>query len=348
MAWGATDIPDQSGRVVVVTGGNGGLGLETTRELARHGAHVVMAARNLEKAEAARAEIKAEVRAASLEVRHLDLSSLDSIRKTAAGVVADHSLIDLLVNNAGVMATPRRETSDGFELQFGTNHLGHFALTRLLMPSLLAAIAARIVSVTSTGRHFGGNVDPDDPHFTKEYGRWKAYGRSKKANLHFGFELNRRLLAAGSQARSLVAHPGLANTDLLGQSSRSTGGTGRSRTFLHNIVQRVSQFTGPGCVGAAPCWNRSQGEGRSAVHAAMGRLGSAGVATRPSVVQVEGQDAAAVGDLRRPHRPSFRCRRLGDRFSLLTVDRHQPRWWSRNPKMSAASSMSLDVGLPSP
>ena len=248
MAWGATDIPDQSGRVVVVTGGNGGLGLETTRELARHGAHVVMAARNLEKAEAARAEIKAEVRAASLEVRHLDLSSLDSIRKTAAGVVADHSSIDLLVNNAGVMATPRRETSDGFELQFGTNHLGHFALTRLLMPSLLAAIAARIVSVTSTGRHFGGNVDPDDPHFTKEYGRWKAYGRSKKANLHFGFELNRRLLAAGSQARSLVAHPGLANTDLLGQSSRSTGGTGRSRTFLHNIVQRVSQSPAQGAL----------------------------------------------------------------------------------------------------
>jgi NAD(P)-dependent dehydrogenase (short-subunit alcohol dehydrogenase family) len=161
MAWTEMDIPDQSGRVAVVTGANGGLGLETARALAGKGALVVMAARNLHKGEVARRTIVADNATANLDIRPLDLGSLSSVRKFAEGMVADHPHIDLLINNAGVMATPRTETADGFELQFGTNHLGHFALTAQLMPSLLRAPAARVVTVTSTGRHFRTRLDPD-------------------------------------------------------------------------------------------------------------------------------------------------------------------------------------------
>ena len=239
MPWTPADIPDQTGRVAVVTGANTGLGFHTALQLARQGAHVVMAARNLDKAAAARDEIDAQAPNASLEIRRLDLASLISVGEFADQVLSEHDWINLLVNNAGVMGTPRGETADGFELQFGTNHLGHFALTALLLPALLRAGEARVVSVTSTGRFFRGKLDADDPHLTLNYGPWRAYGQSKRANAHFAIELERRLRAAGAPVASLVADPGYSNTDLQAQSFQSTGGRGRSQRFFHVWVQRV-------------------------------------------------------------------------------------------------------------
>jgi len=238
MTWSIEDIPDLTGKVAVVTGANGGLGLETAKELARKGAHVVMAARNQEKAEKARRAILAEVPAASLELVELDLASIASIKKAAAQIVAKHPRVDVLFNNAGVMALPERRTEDGFEMQLGTNHLGHFALTALLMPALARADAARIVTTTSTARHFGKPVDPANPHLDGNYDPWRAYGQSKLANLHFALELQERLATAGARAQSLVAHPGFANTELQATSAVQTGG-GSSQTFFHNAVQRV-------------------------------------------------------------------------------------------------------------
>jgi NAD(P)-dependent dehydrogenase (short-subunit alcohol dehydrogenase family) len=152
-----------------------------------------------------------------------------------------------MINNAGVMGTPRLETSNGLELQFGTNHLGHFALNALLMPAILRAEAARVVSVTSTGRHFRTKLDADDVGMTVDYDPWRAYGRSKMANFHHGVELNRRLEAAGARARSLVAHPGFSNTDLQARSARTSPG-GRSQLFFHRAVQRVGMSPARGAL----------------------------------------------------------------------------------------------------
>ncbi len=247
MAWTASDIPDQTGKVAVVTGANGGLGLETARELARKGAHVVMAARNLDKAAAARDDILSEVADASLAVVPLDLASLESVREAGRKIAADHPIVDILVNNAGVMALPERESADGFEMQFGTNHLGHFVLTGLLMPSLLAAPAGRVVTVTSTARHFGRTVDPGNPHLRGAYEPWRAYGQSKLANHQFAVELHRRLEAAGARVRSFVAHPGFANTGLQATSARESGG-GRSQEFFHGAVGRFGMSPARGAL----------------------------------------------------------------------------------------------------
>lgn len=214
MPWSTDDIPDLDGRTAVVTGANGGLGLETARELARRGAHVVMAARNQKKAASAQADISGDLSDASLEIVPLDLGSLKSVREAAAQINDSHEKIDILVNNAGVMAMPEGRTQDGFETQLGVNHLGHWALTARLMPALLRAPAARVVSVSSTAHHMGTSVDPDNPHLKDDYGPWKAYGQSKLANLHFGIGLQRRFEDAGASAESLVAHPGLTNSDL--------------------------------------------------------------------------------------------------------------------------------------
>jgi NAD(P)-dependent dehydrogenase (short-subunit alcohol dehydrogenase family) len=248
MVWTAADIPDQTDRVAVVTGANGGLGLETARELARSGAHVVMGSRNMEKAAAAEADIRSEIPDASLEVRNLDLGSLDAIKEFATAVLNAHERIDILVNNAGVMATPRGETADGFELQFGTNHLGHFALTALLMPALLRSPAGRVVTVTSTGRHFPFRINFDDVHLRENYGPWRAYGHSKKANTHFALELDRRLRAADAPVQSLVAHPGYTHTDLQAASARSTNNEGWSQRFFHTWVQRVGMDPSEGAL----------------------------------------------------------------------------------------------------
>ncbi len=237
MSWMAGDIPDQMGRIAVVTGANGGLGLETARELARKGSLVVMGVRNQEKAERAVADIEAEIPDARLELRELDLASLASVKAFAERAVREHPTIDLLINNAGVMAIPHALTADGFEMQFGTNHLGHFALTAQLMSALLHTPRARIVTVTSTARHVVTKLDPDDLSMAENYSPWGAYGRSKIANMNFALELNGRLESAGAQAVSLVAHPGYSNTDLQAHSAREHGGA--SQRFFARTVRWV-------------------------------------------------------------------------------------------------------------
>ena len=211
--WTADDVPDQSGRVAIVTGANSGLGLATGRELARRGAHVALAVRNTEKGEVARREIEDEVPGAAVSVRRLDLCSLDSVRSFAEEFRADNDGLDLLVNNAGLMAPPRGETSDGFELQIGTNHLGHFALTGRLLDLMQGREDARVVTVTS-GAHRMGHIDFDDLQGERSYNRWRRYGQSKLANLLFALELDRRLRAGGSAVKSVAAHPGYAATNL--------------------------------------------------------------------------------------------------------------------------------------
>jgi NAD(P)-dependent dehydrogenase (short-subunit alcohol dehydrogenase family) len=196
-----------------VTGGNSGLGLETARQLARAGADVVIACRNPDKGAAASAEIKAGVPDARLQVAALDLASLDSVHAFAEWFRTERDGLDLLINNAGVMAPPRRETADGFELQFGTNHLGHFALTALLLGGMHERDDARIVTISS-GAHRMGKIAFDDLQSEHRYFRWRAYGQSKLSNLLFAFELDRRLRAAGSAVKSVAAHPGYAATNL--------------------------------------------------------------------------------------------------------------------------------------
>jgi NAD(P)-dependent dehydrogenase (short-subunit alcohol dehydrogenase family) len=247
MAWTTPDIPAQSGRVAVVTGANGGLGLEVARELARKGAYVMMAARDERKAGAARASISTEIAGASLGLQPLDLASLASVRRAAARILAHHPSIDLLVNNAGVMGISERRTEDGFEMQLAVNHLGHFLLTALLMPALLRSSDARVVSVTSTGRHTGRGLDPTNPHLTGRYDPWRAYGQSKLANVHFALELDRRLRVAEVRPRSVVAHPGFTNTDLQARSVRETGG-GRSQRFFHAAVGRFGMTPAQGAL----------------------------------------------------------------------------------------------------
>jgi NAD(P)-dependent dehydrogenase (short-subunit alcohol dehydrogenase family) len=247
MAWTAAKIPDQSGAVAVVTGANGGLGLEVARELARRGGHVVMAARDQAKAEAAVASIRDQVPGASLELQPLDLASQASVREAAKRILAGHGRTDILVNNAGLMGIPERRTEDGFEMQLAVNHLGHFSLTALLLPALLASPAARVVSVTSTGRHAGRPLDPANPHLAGDYEPWRAYGQSKLANAHFALELDRRFRAAGAPARSIVVHPGFANTDLQARSVRETGG-GRSQRFFHAAVRRYGMTPAQGAL----------------------------------------------------------------------------------------------------
>jgi NAD(P)-dependent dehydrogenase (short-subunit alcohol dehydrogenase family) len=246
MSWTARDIPDQTGKVAVVTGGNGGLGLETVRELARNGAHVVIGARNLEKAATAQADVKTTVPSASLEVRNLDLGSLASIRAFAAEVLEAHPAIDLLFNNAGLMATPEWTTEDGFEAQFGTNHLGHFELTRLLLPALQRAEAGRVVTTTSTARFSAGEYDLDNPHHRGNYDQWEAYGYSKLANLHFSMELNRRLEAAGASVRAFAADPGLAQSGLQQTTARNL--PGRQQEFWVGVVERIGQSAAAGAL----------------------------------------------------------------------------------------------------
>ena len=211
--WTADRIPDQSGRTAIVTGANSGLGLETAKELARHGAAVVLACRDATKADAAAALVGAAAPRATVTVESLDLGSLASVRAFAERALAANERIDLLVNNAGVMAPPRRETADGFELQLGTNHLGHFALTGLLLDRLRATPGARVVTLSS-GAHRIGRIRFDDLQGERGYNRWRWYGQSKLANLLFALELDRRLRAAGSELLSVAAHPGYAATHL--------------------------------------------------------------------------------------------------------------------------------------
>jgi len=234
MAWKAAQIPDLTGRIAVVTGATSGLGLSTSRELAAHGAHVVMTARDPGRGEAAIASVRAAVPSASVEVRPLDTSSLASVRAFAQAWTGP---LDLLINNAGVMAIPYSLSVDGFELHMATNHLGHFALTGLLLPSLTEAPAARVVTVSSQAAKQSA-MSCDDLHTGIGYDKWRAYARSKLANLRFALEFQRRLAAAGSSVSSLAAHPGLANTNLF------TGDAGR----MSSIVKVVGQSSDGGAL----------------------------------------------------------------------------------------------------
>jgi NAD(P)-dependent dehydrogenase (short-subunit alcohol dehydrogenase family) len=211
--WTTAQIPDQTGRTAVVTGANSGLGLVSARELARHGASVVLACRNTAKGEQAMRAIQAVAPDAQLELAQLDLGDLEAVAAFAESFCASHDGLDLLLNNAGVMAPPRRETKDGFELQLGTNLLGHFALTGRLIGKLEGRADARVVTLSSNA-HKMGRIDFEDLQSERGYTRWGAYGQSKLADLMFALELDRRLRAAGSSTRSLAAHPGYAATNL--------------------------------------------------------------------------------------------------------------------------------------
>ncbi|GHB24278.1 oxidoreductase [Streptomyces umbrinus] len=220
--WNAHDIPDQSGRTVVVTGANSGIGYVTARELARRGARVVLACRSESRGTEAADRLAIEVPDAGAEFEPLDLGDLDSVREFAAAYGRKYGRLDLLVNNAGLMALPQGRTADGFETQFGVNHLGHFALTGLLMPTLLTTPGARVVSVSSFV-HALANIDINDLNSERKYGRWTAYGRSKTANLLFVHELARRLAATGSDVVAAAAHPGYAATNLMTVAPRMQG-----------------------------------------------------------------------------------------------------------------------------
>ncbi len=220
--WTQQDIPDMTGKVVIITGANSGLGLESTKALAAKGATVVMACRNLRKAEEAKAEVLAANPAARLDVMALDNASLASVRAFADAFKAKYDRLDILLNNAGVMGIPRALTEDGFEMQLGVNHLAHFALTGLLIDLLTKTPGAHIHNVSSSAA-FGGTINLDDLMGEKEYGRWTAYGQSKLANAAFATELNRRLRIAGHDTISNSSHPGLVMGNLQANSLAQSG-----------------------------------------------------------------------------------------------------------------------------
>ncbi len=269
MGWQANDIPAQAGRVAVVTGASSGLGLEAARELARRGAHVIMAVRDPAKGERVRGAILAQIPLAGLEVRQLDLSSLVSVRAFAVDAIRDRPHIDLLVNNAGVMATPPRQTDDGFEWQVGVNHLGHFALTAALLPALLRSHAARVVTVSSAVGLIGRSLRQErlapgpSYHAWRAYGdsklplrcpgaelhAWRAYGDSKLAGYRFALELARRLALAGAPVASFAVHPGLADTDLQPASVRA-GGAGPLGRVGMLAAQRFGMSASDGALSA--------------------------------------------------------------------------------------------------
>jgi NAD(P)-dependent dehydrogenase (short-subunit alcohol dehydrogenase family) len=212
--WTAADVPDQRGRTVVVTGANTGIGFEAAAVLAQRGAVTILACRDTGKADRAAARLTAATPDAAVSVVRLDLASLDSVRAAAAEIRAGHERLDLLINNAGLMMPPHGTTADGFELQFGTNHLGHYALTGLLLDRMLAVPGSRVVTVSSNG-HRAGRINFADLQSERRYGRVPAYAQSKLANLMFTYELQRRLAAAGAPTAALAAHPGTSSTELV-------------------------------------------------------------------------------------------------------------------------------------
>ena len=211
--WTQNDIPDQQGKLIIVTGGNSGIGYEAALALAGRNAHVILAVRSVDKGEEAARQIRQRYPQAQVTVMELNLADLKSIRAFAESFLASHDRLDILINNAGVMALPARKTVDGFEMQFGTNHLGHFALTGLLLPVLKKTPGSRVVTVSS-GVHVSGDIHFDDLQWEKKYDQWGAYAQSKLANLLFAYELQRRFAETGIKAISVSCHPGYAATNL--------------------------------------------------------------------------------------------------------------------------------------
>lgn len=241
--WTASDVPDQAGRVAVVTGANTGIGYEAAVVLAGKGAKVVIAVRNLDKGEQAVRAIRKVHPGADVTVQELDLSSLASVRAAADSLRTGLPRIDLLINNAGVMYPPKQTTADGFELQFGTNHLGHFALTGLLLDCLLDVPGSRVVTVASIAHRQLAEIHFDDLQWERKYNRVAAYGQSKLANLMFAYELQRRLAAAGAPTVSVAAHPGISNTELM----RHVPGTS-----LPGVMKLAGLVTNSPAVGGLP------------------------------------------------------------------------------------------------
>ncbi len=245
--WTAASIPDLSGKTIVVTGGNSGIGYEAARQFAHKGAHVVLACRDLQKASAARDVIASEHPQASVEVMEIDLASLASVRAFAEAYRTRHQRLDVLCNNAGVMALPYRTTAEGFEMQFGTNHLGHFALTGLLLDLVLRTSGARVVTVSS-GAHRMGRMRFDDLQWQRGYRKWAAYGQSKLANLLFAYELQRRFEGAKAQTLSVACHPGWAATNLQVAGPRMAGSS-----VMENLAQMLNRLVAQNAeMGALP------------------------------------------------------------------------------------------------
>lgn len=252
--WTTADIPDQTARVAVVTGSNTGLGLETAQALAGAGAEVVMAVRNLDKGEAAKATILEGHPGATIHLQSLDLASLESIGRAADEILERHDHLDLLINNAGVMYTEWQTTSDGFEFQMGVNHLGHFALTLRLLERLMSSDGSRVVNVSSVGHKLKSKLDPATMMSGESYNRIAAYGRSKLANLLFTYELQRRLTTAASTTEALVAHPGVSKTELGRNAPRSVQFMERfSGLFVQSAAKgalpQLRAATDPGATG---------------------------------------------------------------------------------------------------
>jgi NAD(P)-dependent dehydrogenase (short-subunit alcohol dehydrogenase family) len=245
--WTTNDIPDQHGKTIIVTGANSGIGFEAALALAAKGAQVILAVRSAEKGQTAVTAIRQVYPQATVEVMELDLSDLASVRRFAQAFLARFNQLPVLINNAGVMALPFRKTVDGFEMQFGTNHLGHFALTGLLLPAIITTPGARVVNVSS-GVHVAGSINFENLNGEKGYERWSAYAQSKLANLLFTYELQRRFAAAGVHAISVGCHPGYAATNL-----QSAGAKMEGSSLGAQITEFMNQiFAQSAAMGALP------------------------------------------------------------------------------------------------
>lgn len=247
MSWSTKNIPDLHGRIAVVTGANGGLGLASAKALAGAGAHVVMAVRNKAKAAGAHAEILAAHPDASLEIVDLDLGSLESVAAAAKTIAAAHDHIDILMCNAGVMALPQGTTVDGFDTQMGINVLGHWALISHLLPVLVATPGARVVTLSSTAQHTGRAVDPADPHMRGNFDEWRMYGQTKLAMRHLAVGLQRQFDDAGIDAKALSAQPGLTNSDLQ-TTTQAHGSAGLLGTVSERLVKVIGMSTDRGAL----------------------------------------------------------------------------------------------------
>ncbi len=270
--WTEDDIPDQTGRTILITGANSGIGFEAARALAERGAHVVMGCRNAAKAQAAVGEIEATEPSGSVEILEMDLADLDSIERAAGQFAAAHDRLDVLVNNAGLMATSFQHTAQGFEMQIGVNHLGHFALTGHLVDRVMTTDGARVVTISSQGHRMGG-IKFDDLNSEEDYSPWPAYFQSKLANLLFTRELQRRLAESGADTIAVAAHPGLSKTNL---GSENSGG----------ILATLT------------AWTRPAFEAIASQSAAMGALPTLRAATDPDVAGGDYFGPAGIGETR--------------------------------------------------